>query len=88
MSILFPEFLPLLLIPMAYHVHRAIKYVKPETGSYWSKSTSIFFLKTGMVNKITIMVCVIRGINADLVPMNISLVTYYCKEVGISPAVV
>ncbi|TNV78049.1 hypothetical protein FGO68_gene6526 [Halteria grandinella] len=88
-SILFPEFIPLLIIPIIYHLNQGYKHVKPEHGSIWSKHRSVFFDKdTSAFRFLPLLFVVLRSIGATLIPVNISWITYLCKEVGLNAAVV
>lgn len=87
--ILYPEFISLMVIPILYHIYRARYVVRQETGGlWWTKGRSMLFRGDGTFNSRPITVVFYRGITADLIPINIGLVTYFSKEVGFSPAVI
>jgi drug/metabolite transporter (DMT)-like permease len=88
-SILFPEFMPFILIPVIYHYSYAVREVKPATGSLWSRSRSVFFDKQlGSLRYMPILILLTRGWVSVQIPMNISITTYKSKEVGLNAAVV
>ena len=88
-SILFPEFIPLILGSLIYHIYRAIYIVRPATGGlWWTKGRSAFFMGDGTIKKKAIMVVFVRAFTSTFVPVNIALVTYFSREVGFSPAVI
>lgn len=83
-TIVFAEFIPYMLCWAVYHIRQAVKVTMPLTGRLWSRETSIFF-KSGVT---AIFVMLGRGLVSDMMTINISLVTYFCKRVGLSPAVI
>ena len=86
--VLFPEFIPLVLVTVFYHAHRARSVVKPATGKLWTRDRSVFFKKDGTFNSLALKILVARGIAAVIIPVNIAMVSYFSKAIGMSPAVV
>lgn len=63
--------------------------VKPKTGGrIWSKAFSVFYKKDGTFNRLALVILIIRALAADVIPINIAMITYTCKQISISPAVV
>jgi hypothetical protein len=88
-TILFPEFIPFIVIFIIYHMHRAKTVVKPATGGlWWTKGRSVFYHGDGTLKWATFFIVLTRAVAADLIPINISLTTYFCKDIGTSPAVI
>ena len=88
-SVLYPEFISLMLVNILYHAYRAYTVVKPKTGGrIWSKALSVFYKKDGTFNRLALVILIIRALAADVIPINIAMITYTCKQISISPAVV
>ena len=63
--------------------------VKPETGGlWWTKSKSMFYRSSGTFILRPLLLVMARGLFSDLVPVNISLITYFSKKVNLTPAVI
>lgn len=88
-SILYPEFIPLMLGSIIFHIHYALAVTKPKTGKYWDKAHSALYRKSdGTFQMQTVVILLVRMLPADFIPINISLVTYLCNEIGIAPSVI
>ena len=85
--VLFPECFPLILCHLVYHAYRAKTVVQPQTGKLWSRDHSVFF-KNGTFNRLAVVVLLIRALAADIIPINIAMVSYFSRKVEMSPAVV
>lgn len=85
-SVLFPEFIPLIITHAVYHFYKAYN-AKQTGGQYWSKDRSIFF-ENGKFRMAALFVIFNRSLTADLIPICISLVAYFCKKINVNPAVV
>ena len=62
--------------------------VQPETGRLWSRTHSVFFKYEKGFNWPALGNILVRGVSADMVPVTTALVTYFSREIGVSPAVV
>ena len=88
-SILFPEFIGFLLVYIIYHLYRAKFEVAKQTGGlWWTKGTSALITSDGKFKLMCLIIILLRGIVADFIPINTSLVTFYSREVGFNPAVI
>ena len=54
----------------------------------WNRENSVYFTGDGSFRYFTLLIVVLRALAADLIPVNISMTTYFCKMIGVSPAVV
>ena len=86
-TVLFPEWTALILVPALYHLYRAKFLVHPATGRYWCKGHSVFY-KEGDFYWPPFWNILARGMTSILVPITIALSTYFSREIGVSPAVV
>jgi len=87
-TILFPEFIAFFIVYIIYHVYNAWKYNLPSTGRWWNISNSVFFTEQGSLRYFTCLIVLLRALAADLIPVNISMTTFFCKMIGVSPAVI
>jgi drug/metabolite transporter (DMT)-like permease len=87
-TVLFPEGFSFILFWLIYHVIGLSERFK-KGKSLWAKQDSVYFSKFNQsLNAKPIIITILRGIAAVLIPINISLMTYICNQIGVSPAVI
>ena len=82
-TVLYPEFLSFMLPAILYHT----AYLPlVEKRPVLSGITGVY-LKDGHVNRHALVALVLRGVNSCVLPVSFALLTYFCNEVGMLPAV-
>ena len=85
MSIIFPEFLPFMLGAILYHLVY-LPYFKHEVR--WESIRKVYWnQENGKFNTFALVVLLLRSVNTFILPMCLTLLTYFCREVNMSPAV-
>lgn len=83
-SIMYPEFISLMLSAVIYHAVYVPLFMKKER---FSEIKAVYW-KDGKFNNLAFGVIILRGLNAFAVPLIFALMFYFCAEVGTIPAVV
>lgn len=88
--VLVPMFIPFFLIYFIYHFWQSKTHTLPTYGTFWSRSKSVFYQNdpSGPFRYFTALILFLRSFTAVMIPVGVSLSTYFCKMIHVSPAVV